>query len=125
MTYLELGIKVLEEAQRLLSVDEIWAIATKKGYDKSLNKSYVTKEDNVNTLDNVLYKNIGKEQHIALLVEQGLYYLNTFENLPLLVEEALDGPFLKSYQEIVARNKPKRFSPSKRGFDGMAQLGRS
>jgi hypothetical protein len=34
MTFLELAERVLKEALRPLTVSEIWAIATEKGYDK-------------------------------------------------------------------------------------------
>jgi hypothetical protein len=118
MTYLELAYKVLEETQRLLWVDDIWHIATKKGYTKALEKTYSNEEDNINALDNVLFHEVGKHS-LRLLEEKGLYYLVHFENLATQIETALHGASINSYQEVLDQKKVKRFSPSTRGFEGM------
>ncbi|BDS09383.1 winged helix-turn-helix domain-containing protein [Aureispira anguillae] len=118
MTYLELAYKVLEETQRLLWVDDIWEIAQEKGYTKLLKKTYPREEDNINQLDALMYQEVGRH-NLRLIETEGLYYLTTFEQLPQLVENALYGTGISSYQDILDYNKPKHFSPSTRGFDGM------
>lgn len=119
MTYLELAKKVLAEAHRLMWVDDIWTFAKKKGYDKELPNVFSNEEDNINMLDSVLFQHIGDEDEIGLLKEHGLYFLTTFDKLPLLVEDALDGHIVRTFKEVQESKKPKKFSPSKRGFDGM------
>jgi len=37
MTFLELAERVLREEKRPLTANEIWTLATEKGYDKQLN----------------------------------------------------------------------------------------
>lgn len=118
MTYLELAYKVLEETQQLLWVDDIWRIAKEKGYTQKLTNKYVEEEDNINALDNVLYQEVGNHT-LRLLEKKGLYYLVNFENLTTQVETALFGPSISTFQEVLDHKKVKRFSPSKRGFDGM------
>lgn len=119
MTYLELAIKVLKETQKLLWVDDIWATAKEKGYYQNLDLIYDEEEDNIKALDHALYVNVNQNNSLGLLKEKGLYYLTSFEQLPMLIEEALDGPSIRTFQEIVDKNQPKKFSPSKRGYDGM------
>ncbi|MBL4648435.1 MAG: hypothetical protein JKY03_01800 [Aureispira sp.] len=118
MTYLELAYKVLEETQRLLWVDDIWRIAEEKGYTKAVKKMFIKEEDNINALDNILYKEVGNRT-LRLLEKKGLYYLVDVENLSKQIETALYGFSIHSYQEIVAHKKVKRFAPSTRGFSGM------
>lgn len=118
MTYLELAYQVLEETQQLLWVDDIWRIAKEKGYTKKLTQTYTNEEDNINALDNVLYQEVGNHT-LRLLEKKGLYYLVTIDNLAAQVETALFGPSISTYQEVIQYKKVKRFSPSKRGFDGM------
>ncbi|WMX13937.1 HTH domain-containing protein [Aureispira sp. CCB-E] len=118
MTYLELAYRVLEETQRLLWVDDIWRIAKEKGYIKELEQHYENEEDNINFLDNVLYKKVGQNK-LRLLEEKGLYYLVDVNNLAAQIETALYGSSISSYQEILTHKKVKHFSPSTRGFDGM------
>ncbi|CAA6811303.1 MAG: Unknown protein [uncultured Aureispira sp.] len=121
MTYLELAYKVLEETQRLLWVDDIWRIATEKGYTKAVKKAYTKEEDNINVLDAILYEAVGKHR-LRLLEKKGLYYLVDATNLPAQIETALYGPSINSYQELVTHKKVKHFLPSTQGFSGMSFL---
>ncbi|GIV44641.1 MAG: hypothetical protein KatS3mg035_1764 [Bacteroidia bacterium] len=62
MTFLELAEKVLKEEKRPLTANEIWILATEKGYDKQLNSEgrtpwatlgaqlYVNSKDNPKSL---------------------------------------------------------------------------
>lgn len=118
MTYLELAYKVLEETQGLLWVDDIWRIAKEKGYTNEIPKTYPKEEDNINALDNILYKEVGNHT-LRLLEKKGLYYLLDTDNLSAQMETALYGSSISSYQEIVAHKKVKRFTPSTVGFSGM------
>lgn len=118
MTYLELAYKVLEETQRLLWVDDIWEIAKAKGYTQTLKYTYPKEEDNINQLDAILYQEVGKK-NLRLLEEKGLYYLSNFDQLPQLIEAALYGSSILTFQEVQAHHTAKHFSPSTRGFDGM------
>jgi hypothetical protein len=118
MTTIKMAYRVLEEEQRLLWADDIWNIASEKGYTKELSRKYEQLEHNINALDNTLFDQVGKGQ-LRLLEKEGLYYLTSFEQLPSKIEDALHGPTMRSFAEVVKRNRPKHFRPCTRGFDGM------
>lgn len=118
MTRTELAYKVLEEEQQLLWVDDIWRIAVEKGYAAQLSKQYDELAYNINALDHALYQKVGQGS-LRLLEEKGLYYLTSFEQLPLKIEGALHGTSCLHFHEVQATGTPKQFSPSTRGFDGM------
>jgi len=120
MTHLELAKQVLEEEQQFLWVDDIWLIAKEKGYDKKLENIYPDEQDNVNALDVALYESLDQEDKVfGLIAERGLYYLNSFKNLSQLAENALEPSTIKSYKEVLDKQKVKGFTPTWKGLDGM------
>ncbi|MGH1334648.1 MAG: hypothetical protein ACRBFS_00865 [Aureispira sp.] len=118
MTRIELAYKVLEEEKQLLWVDDIWRLATEKGYVNQLPQQYDELEHNINALDDALYQKVGQGR-LRLLEEKGQYYLTNFKQLPLKIESALHGPSCIHFKEVQETGTAKHFKPSTRGFDGM------
>ncbi len=118
MTGVEMAYRVLEEEQRLLWVDDIWRLAQEKGYTEQLSKVYSTTEHNINALDSALYDKVGQSK-LRLLEEKGLYYLFDCPDLSKKIEQALYGATIWNFATVQKRGKPKHFTPSTRGFDGM------
>jgi hypothetical protein len=119
MSYLELAIKILEEEQQLLRVEDIYDIAILKGYLKLSDFDVNDENDVLNLIEDDLIDSISEDNNLRMLKDLYFFYLTSFENLPHLVENLLDGPSVNSYKEIVESGSEKIFQPSKRGFDGM------
>ncbi len=119
MSYLELAIKILEEEQQLLRVEDIFDIAILKGYLKLSDFDVNDENDVLNLIEDDLIDSISEDNNLRILKDLSFFYLTSFENLPHLVENILDGPSVMSFKEIVESGSEKKFQPSKRGFDGM------
>ncbi len=119
MPYLELAIKILEEKQQLMTVEEIWYSVKEKGYDKSLENKTSDDDYFINELESCLIKSLSEGNKVRILKSEKLYYLTTFENLSQLIEIKLDGPFINTFQEVSESGNVKNFHPCMRGYDGM------
>ena len=119
MSYLELAIKILEEKQQLMNVEEIWSSAKEKGYDKSLENKTSDDDFFINKLELCLINSLSENNILGVLKSEKLFYLTTFENLSKLVEIKLNGPFIQNFQEVSESGNVKKFHPGTRGYDGM------
>ncbi len=88
MTFLELAKKVLEETQVPMKSAEIWEYGVKKGYTQQLNSSGKTPWS---TLAAQIYVNV-RDNHNSLFSatenRPKKFYLKSFENIDLLIEQS-------------------------------------